>query len=79
MLSVHSFSVGAATDLLEQNETHESLVLRGGQQTDLTATQYLEIGHTKLNVALQPINHDFNRISPIRSSHIKFTFNLSAI
>ena len=40
-LSGHSFRVGAALDLLEQGESLEKIMLRGGWQTDSTATNYL--------------------------------------
>ena len=40
-LSGHSFRVGAALDLLEQGETIEKIMLRGGWQTDSTAMRYL--------------------------------------
>ena len=40
-LSGHSFRVGAAVDLLEQGESLERIMLRGGWQTDSTAINYL--------------------------------------
>jgi len=40
-LSGHSFRVGAALDLLEQGESIEKIMLRGGWQTDSTAMKYL--------------------------------------
>ena len=40
-LSGHSFRVGAALDLLEQGETLEKIMLKGGWQTDSTAMKYL--------------------------------------
>ena len=40
-LSGHSFREGAALDLLEQGEPLERIMLRGGWQTDSTATSYL--------------------------------------
>ena len=40
-LSGHSFRVGAALDLLEQGETLEKIMLRGGWQSDSTAIRYL--------------------------------------
>ena len=40
-LSGHSFRVGAALDLLEQGESLEKIMLRGGWQTDSTAMKYL--------------------------------------
>jgi integrase len=40
-LSGHSFRVGAALDLLEQGETLEKIMLRGGWQSDSTAMRYL--------------------------------------
>jgi integrase len=40
-LSGHSFRVGAALDLLEQGESLEKIMLRGGWQTDSTAIKYL--------------------------------------
>ena len=40
-LSGHSFRVGAALDLLEQGETLEKIMLRGGWQSDSTAMKYL--------------------------------------
>ena len=40
-LSGHSFRVGAALDLLEQGETLEKIMLKGGWQTDSTAVKYL--------------------------------------
>ena len=40
-LSGHSFRVGAALDLLEQGESHERIMLRGGWQTNSTAMKYL--------------------------------------
>jgi integrase len=40
-LSGHSFRVGAALDLLEQGESLERIMLRGGWQTDSTAMSYL--------------------------------------
>ena len=40
-LSGHSFRVGAALDLLEQGLALERIMLRGGWQTDSTATSYL--------------------------------------
>ena len=40
-LSGHSFRVGAALDLLEQGETLERIMLRGGWQSDSTAMSYL--------------------------------------
>ena len=40
-LSGHSFRVGAALDLLEQSESLEKIMLRGGWQTDSTAMKYL--------------------------------------
>ena len=40
-LSSHSFRVGAALDLLEQGETLEKIMLKGGWQTDSTAMKYL--------------------------------------
>ena len=41
LLSGHSFRVGAALDLLEQGETLEKIMLRGGWKTDATAIKYL--------------------------------------
>ena len=41
LLSGHSFRVGAALDLLEQGESIEKIMLRGGWQTDSTAMKYL--------------------------------------
>ena len=41
-LSGHSFRVGAALDLLEQGETLERIMLRGGWQTDSSALNYLK-------------------------------------
>ena len=78
-LSGHSFRVGAALDLLEQGEPLERIMLRGGWQTDSTAMKYLRNWDTKLTLALQPIDHGFNTLSPIRTSYVKTTFNLSAI
>jgi len=40
-LSGHSLRVGAALDLLEQGETIEKIMLRGGWKTDSTAMKYL--------------------------------------
>ena len=40
-LSGHSFRVGAALDLLEQGESMEKIMLRGGWQSDSTAMKYL--------------------------------------
>ena len=40
-LSGHSFRVGAALDLLEQGETLEKIMLRGGWQSDSNAMKYL--------------------------------------
>jgi len=40
-LSGHSFRVGAALDLLEQGESLEKIMLRGGWQTDSTAMKYI--------------------------------------
>ena len=40
-LSGHSFRVGAALDLLEQGESIERIMLRGGWQSDSTAMKYL--------------------------------------
>ena len=40
-LSGHSFRVGAALDLLEQGESLERIMLRGGWQADSTAMKYL--------------------------------------
>jgi integrase len=40
-LSGHSFRVGAALNLLEQGESLERIMLRGGWQTDSTAMSYL--------------------------------------
>jgi integrase len=40
-LSGHSFRVGAALDLLEQGDSLEKIMLRGGWQTDSTAMSYL--------------------------------------
>ena len=40
-LSGHSFRVGAALDLLEQGESIEKIMLKGGWQTDSTAMKYL--------------------------------------
>ena len=40
-LSGHSFRVGAALDLLEQGESIEKIMLRGGWQKDSTAMRYL--------------------------------------
>jgi site-specific recombinase XerD len=40
-LSGHSFRVGAALDLLEQGESLEKIMLRGGWQSDSTAMKYL--------------------------------------
>ena len=40
-LNGHSFRVGAALDLLEQGETLEKIMLRGGWQSDSTAMRYL--------------------------------------
>jgi len=40
-LSGHSFRVGAALDLLEQGESLEKIMLKGGWQTDSTAMKYL--------------------------------------
>ena len=40
-LSVHSFRVGAALDLLEQGEPLEKIMLKGGWQSDSTAMKYL--------------------------------------
>ena len=49
-LSGHSFRVGAALNLLEQGESLERIMLRGGWQTDSTAMSYLRnwivwVGH----------------------------------
>ena len=44
-LSGHSFRVGAALDLLEQGETLEKIMLRGGWQSDSTAMKYLRNWH----------------------------------
>ena len=41
LLSGHSFRVRAALDLLEQGESLEKIMLRGGWQTDSTAMKYL--------------------------------------
>ena len=41
-LSGHSFRVGAALDLLEQGETIEKMMLRGGWQTDSTPMKDLK-------------------------------------
>jgi integrase len=40
-ISGHSFRVGAALDLLEQGESLEKIMLKGGWQTDSTAIKYL--------------------------------------
>ena len=40
-LSGHSFRVGAALDLLEQGESLEKIMLRGGWQSNSTAMKYL--------------------------------------
>ena len=40
-LSVHSFRVGDALDLLEQGEALEKIMLRGGWQSDSTPMKYL--------------------------------------
>ena len=40
-LSGHSFRVGAPLGLLEQGESLERIMLRGGWQTDSTAINYL--------------------------------------
>jgi integrase len=40
-LSGHSFRVGAALDLLEEGESLEKIMLKGGWQTDSTAIKYL--------------------------------------
>ena len=40
-LSGHSLRVGAALDLLEQGETLEKIMLRGGWQSDSTTMRYL--------------------------------------
>jgi len=40
-LSGHLFRVGEALDLLEQGESLEKIMLRGGWQTDSTAMSYL--------------------------------------
>ena len=40
-ISGHSFRVGAALDLLEQGESLEKIMLKGGWQTDSTAIEYL--------------------------------------
>ena len=44
-LSGHSFRVGAALDLLEQGESLEKIMLRGGWQSDSTAMKYLRNWH----------------------------------
>ena len=41
LLSGHSFRVGAALDLLEEGESIEKIMLRGGWKTDATAMKYL--------------------------------------
>ena len=40
-LSGHSFRVGAALDLLQQGESLERIMLRGGWQTNASAINYL--------------------------------------
>jgi hypothetical protein len=40
--SGHSFSMGAALDLLEQGEPIERIMLRGGWQSNSTAIKYLK-------------------------------------
>ena len=40
-LSGHSFRVGAALDLLEDAESLEKIMLRGGWQADSTVVKYL--------------------------------------
>jgi len=40
-LSGHSFRVGAALDLLDQGESLEKIMLKGGWKTDATAMKYL--------------------------------------
>ena len=40
-LSGHSFRVGAAPDLLENGESLEKIMLRGGWQADSTVVKYL--------------------------------------
>jgi hypothetical protein len=40
-LSGHSFRVGAALDLLEQGESLENIMLRGGWQSESTVIRYL--------------------------------------
>jgi integrase len=44
-LSGHSFRVGGALDLLEQGESLEKIMLRGGWQTDSTTMKYLRNWH----------------------------------
>ena len=40
-LSGHSFRVGAALDLLEQRESLERIMLKGGWKSDSSAMRYL--------------------------------------
>ena len=40
-LSGHSFRVGAALDLLEQGESLDRIMLRGGWKSDSSAMRYL--------------------------------------
>ena len=40
-LNGHSFRVGAALDLLEQGESLEKIMLRGGWQSNTIAIRYL--------------------------------------
>ncbi|WP_279243128.1 tyrosine-type recombinase/integrase [Candidatus Paraluminiphilus aquimaris] len=42
-LSGHSFRVGATLDLLEQGESLEKIIIRGGWQSDSTAMKYTRI------------------------------------
>ncbi len=44
-LSGHSFRIGAAIDLLEQGESMEKIMLRGGWKTESTAIRYLRAWH----------------------------------
>lgn len=45
LLSGHSFRVGAALDLLEQGESLEKIMLKGGWKTDAAAMKYLRNWH----------------------------------
>jgi len=64
-LSGHSVRVGAALDLLEQGESLERIMLRGGWQTDSTAMSYLRNWIAKVRAIRPSTVSQYNSVPPL--------------